>query len=226
MATLTQADLTLKGVLATEISEGHALLMSSLYLSGLLKDASGPEVICVLSCMLEGKDGGKEEGTLDVRQVFGATEAVVAAYGFLQAEARRGMEVEAWHGVPSPTKFWELQTMWMDVAARWTGGQSVPEICAEFDIFEGNLLRGLMKMNTLLTEWMTLASFCEVRRRGSGRARARVQSCTRLDSPSFPLLFFVPHLRAPQHPEVLDKLRDAPQCLLRDIAVTESLYVS
>ena len=62
------------------------------------------------------------------------------------------------------------------------------EICAAHAIFEGNLLRGLMKMSTLLTEWMTLASFCE-------------------------------------HPEVLHRLRDAPAEILRDIAVSESLYV-
>jgi hypothetical protein len=51
----------------------------------------------------------------------------------------------------------------MDVAGRWLAGMSVSEICRDFDIFEGNLLRGLLKISTLLTEWLTLASFCEVR---------------------------------------------------------------
>ena len=50
----------------------------------------------------------------------------------------------------------------MDVAGRWLAGESVSEICSTFVMFEGNLLRGLLKINTLLTEWQTLASFCEV----------------------------------------------------------------
>ena len=78
----------------------------------------------------------------------------------------------------------------MDVAGRWMSGEeTVSQICADFGMFEGNLLRGINKLNNLLTEWTTLASFCE-------------------------------------HPEVLDKLRDTPTQLLRDIAVSESLYVS
>ena len=105
ISSLTQEDLTLKGVLATEISEGHALLMPSLYLSGLLSEATGAEVICALACMLEGKDGGTEEGTLDVREVQGATAAVQAAHAFLTAGAREGMLVEARHGVLTANKY-------------------------------------------------------------------------------------------------------------------------
>jgi hypothetical protein len=76
----------------------------------------------------------------------------------------------------------------MDIAGRWMEGETVTQICQEYGMFEGNLLRGLLKINTILTEWTNLASFCE-------------------------------------HPEVLDRLRDTPQQLLKDIAVSESLYV-
>lgn len=106
LAALTQADLTLKGVLATEISEGHALLMSSLYLSGILREASGKELVILLASMLEEKDGDEDKAP-ELRNVTGASDAVFAAFGFLKAEAQRGMSAEQLIGIPTNPAFCE-----------------------------------------------------------------------------------------------------------------------
>ena len=34
-------------------------------------------------------------------------------------------------------------------------------ICQEYGIFEGNFTRAILKMNNLLDEWSSLATFCQ-----------------------------------------------------------------
>jgi len=52
---LTKESLTERGVLATEINEGHPILMTELYLSGLCADLTQEELIAVLACFMVGR---------------------------------------------------------------------------------------------------------------------------------------------------------------------------
>jgi superfamily II RNA helicase len=54
--TLKNEDLTLKGILATEVNEGHQILMTELYTRELLHTLSGEDIISVLACFQEGKE--------------------------------------------------------------------------------------------------------------------------------------------------------------------------
>lgn len=53
--TITIADLTMKGVLATEVNEGHPILMTELYTQRLLHDVSGNELVAILACFVGDK---------------------------------------------------------------------------------------------------------------------------------------------------------------------------
>jgi superfamily II RNA helicase len=55
-STLTQEDLGLKGLLATEVNEGHPILMTELYVEESLHHLSGEELVAVLSAFQEKKE--------------------------------------------------------------------------------------------------------------------------------------------------------------------------
>jgi superfamily II RNA helicase len=40
-------------------------------------------------------------------------------------------------------------------------GDSVATICAEYGIYEGNLIRSVLKLQNMLDEWKSMATFCE-----------------------------------------------------------------
>jgi superfamily II RNA helicase len=42
---------------------------------------------------------------------------------------------------------------------RWSLGEDAAVLCAEYELFEGNLLRSILKCINLLEEWTALATF-------------------------------------------------------------------
>ena len=72
--------------------------------------------------------------------------------------------------------------------ARWIRGTHASAICAEFNLFEGNFLRAIMKLVHTLDEVQTIAVYC-------------------------------------QHTEYVDLITAIRPAVLRDVALSESLYV-
>jgi superfamily II RNA helicase len=40
-------------------------------------------------------------------------------------------------------------------------GEPAAAICQKYGIYEGNLMRSVLKLNSMLEEWRSMASFCE-----------------------------------------------------------------
>jgi hypothetical protein len=102
--------------------------------------------------------------------------------------AQTGLGIDAKYGVESPQEYWSLATLWVEIGTEWFEGASAAELAVKYEMFEGNLMRGLLKLANILNEWINLATYS-----------ADVA--------------------------MLDRLRDAPFVLLRDIAKPESLYL-
>jgi superfamily II RNA helicase len=51
-----------------------------------------------------------------------------------------------------------LNTTWIEPVWRWLQGATVQDICADYDIYEGNFMRLLSKTVNLLEEWRSLAT--------------------------------------------------------------------
>jgi hypothetical protein len=58
----------------------------------------------------------------------------------------------------APPDYWSLNTMWPAIVARWLDGAPVATLATEFGLFEGNILRGLLKIANLLDEWSAVAT--------------------------------------------------------------------
>jgi antiviral helicase SKI2 len=177
---------TLKGVLATEINEGHSLLITELYTQGALSKLSGEELVLLLSVFQDSPR--QEEHTAE------ETYAVLREYPLLQealgaleriTEDLQKVEEEVGSSVGG---YWETTTQWMAPMARWIRGEHASAICAEFNLFEGNFLRAIMKLVHTLDEVQTIAVYC-------------------------------------QHTEYVDLIAAIRPSVLRDVALSESLYV-
>ena len=40
-------------------------------------------------------------------------------------------------------------------------GDSIAQICAEYGVYEGNLIRTILKLQNMLDEWRAMAEYCE-----------------------------------------------------------------
>jgi superfamily II RNA helicase len=181
--TLKNEDLTLKGILATEVNEGHQILMTELYTRELIHNLTGEDIISVLACFQEEKE--TEESPLidelnlsyDVRCILKKVKEIAQEYQAL--EDRIGYPVQ---------DYWNTSTQMVEPMRRWIEGENASIICQEHGLFEGNFIRSVMKMSNMLDEWLAMATYC-------------------------------------QHTEQIDKILEVRQKIVRDIVVSDSLYL-
>jgi len=148
--------LTPLGIMATEVNEGHPILMSRAFEQGLLKDLSAEEILSVLVAFAQEGDAEMPSvNSLDVPK------EVRAALWRIHSQAEQFQHMEGQVGAPRPPKdsYWDLNTTWVEPIWRWMHDEaSVQDLCADYGFYEGNLIRLLSKTVNLLEEWRSLAT--------------------------------------------------------------------
>ena len=148
-------ELSLKGILATEVNEGHPILLTEFYVSGKWKGLSDEEWVMILSAFLEQReDEGEEIHTMK------GSDAMKERLYVLDRMAKEYEESERkWCG--ERTVGWTCSTIWMEPMRDWLYGSSSAEICQTYGFFEGNFYRSLLKLINLINEVLSMATYCE-----------------------------------------------------------------
>jgi len=180
---LTHDSLTLKGILATEVNEGHALLMTELYVQETLHHLTGNELVAVLASFQEKKET-EDSPSIQELHVSSVVQDAIVSLNRMSSEYQRkedkyGMRTEG---------YWMLSTQLVEPMLRWMEGEHASVICAEYGIFEGNFIRSVMKMANMMDEWLSMATYC-------------------------------------QHVEQVEKIIDVRTRMIRDIVISDSLYL-
>lgn len=163
--------LTPLGIQATEVNEGHNILMPLLAAeTGLMDRLTAEETACVLAGFLREGGGSAADDAPPSLDSAGLRTEALAALDWLDRRAQACQADEDRAGVMSPPEFWNLSSLWVCVTARWLAGAGLTEIATEFGLFEGNVQRGLMWVANLLEEW---AAICELRRDLAALERVR-----------------------------------------------------
>ncbi len=149
--------LTQKGILATEVNEGNPFLMTELYLSGILKGATGQEVVIALSAMYADKEAREKSELIQIRHF---SSPVLESLQFLDNLGHKGEQIDRTVGVHSSEDFWEVAPFWMELVHRWMGGEDAAVLTSTYELYEGNFMRGLLKIANLVNEWISMATFC------------------------------------------------------------------
>jgi superfamily II RNA helicase len=54
-----------------------------------------------------------------------------------------------------------MTTEWMPVIEKWIHGEELSTLCSEFELFEGNMVRILLKLKNIIEEWINMAIYCQ-----------------------------------------------------------------
>jgi superfamily II RNA helicase len=147
---LEERGLTQLGHMATEVNEGHPILMPLAwdYVSKAGLDAK--ELLAFLAVFLgEGENSSPH-----------VPAKVLNCIRELELEAKRCIAVEVKIGAVQPPKatYWDINTAYVNLVWRYVNGETVTQLAADYGIFEGNCIRLLSKMKNLLDEWKVLAT--------------------------------------------------------------------
>ena len=152
----TKDSLTTQGILATELNEADPILISQFYLSPHSMNVSPKDLLVTLAaCITEGKKGDTETSVkeLDVsKDVKDAIYEIGDVWNNMRvSEIKMGAKASDWN----------LSTFWMEIMNRWMDGEAISVICEEYGVYEGNLIRSVLKLQNMLDEWRSMASFCQ-----------------------------------------------------------------
>ena len=136
--------LTKKGILATEINEGHNILFATIFEQGLCSELSQAEQVGFFAAFLEDESDPPETTEIDA---------------FLKKVGGLAASLAAKEKVPSPAGFWKISKSWVGPLMSWVRGGTLEEVCAEHGCYEGNLIRSILKVGNMLEEWRGLATF-------------------------------------------------------------------
>jgi len=150
--------LTEFGILATEVNEANPLLVAKLYESNRLNDASAQEIVSALGSLIVDREASTK--TVHPRSLSPRiSDRVKDTLVEMDSWCQRGLAIDSRHGVKSPEEFWSLTTLWVEIGHDWLDGVSAAELAKRYDIYEGNLMRGLLKLMNIVNEWITIATY-------------------------------------------------------------------
>lgn len=136
-------NLTQKGMNATEINEGNALLISELYEQKAFHTLNLQEILQLLSCFLE-KETKEDVGRSSVEFTKHA-----------EIFCKKIMEVEKKYKIPYHN--WELNFEYIDMIKDLFNNMSIQDICTNYGLFEGNLTRFFLKLLNMIEELKSIA---------------------------------------------------------------------
>jgi len=150
----SKSKLTDLGIAATECNEANCILTPLLV--NVLQKVPATELPIVMAAMLtEGQTSDNVEPP--ALGSHGLSEHTMEALWWLSGKAEECLAAEEVAGITSAANFWKLSLLWVAVVARWQSGMSVPAIATEFGLFEGNVLRGLLRVSNMLEELAAVA---------------------------------------------------------------------
>jgi superfamily II RNA helicase len=156
---VSEGRLTLRGRLASEANEAQPFLMTELFLSlkKNLKHCSAVELLTMLALFL----GESRDDVMPTAPSALAVSDLVKSYLWLMVDvSKECCELERKHGVPIESGrrgYWDINTEWIEPVADWLrGDMSLPELCVQHEIFEGNMMKALLKLSGLLDEFLAM----------------------------------------------------------------------
>jgi superfamily II RNA helicase len=151
----TKDSLTTVGILATELNEADALLISQFYLTPKAKELTPEELLCILAgCIMDGKMDS-ETKLSDIKVPQAVKDSLYDMDDLWNK--LRNMETDQ----KSTHSKWKMSTAWIGPMWDWMNGDAVATICQNYGLYEGNLIRSVLKLQNMLDEWRSMAAFCE-----------------------------------------------------------------
>jgi superfamily II RNA helicase len=142
--------LTQKGVNATEINEGDALLLSQMYEEKEFDNLNQEEILLILSCFLE-----KEE-----KEILSLNTLIISnnLKNILYKSEQFCKKIENTERKYSISfKDWKLNYENIEILTDLFKGRTVGEVCFNYSIMEGNLTRFLLKLLNIVEELKNVA---------------------------------------------------------------------
>jgi superfamily II RNA helicase len=147
-----------QGLLASEANEGQPFMMTELFLQQSKALSLGQKELLTTMALFIGEKKS-DHGQIQNPNNLNVSKPVIDALWSISDFVTKMVAIEKRCGVPYDEKFWGMSLEWVEPIAEWLEGEAIlPELAAKYDLFEGNLMKALMKLSGVLEEFQAMAS--------------------------------------------------------------------
>jgi superfamily II RNA helicase len=135
--------------MASEINEGNPLVMSKMFGRFNLPRS---ELIALLSCFVEGEKT-EDPITVSCLRVPDTLKSALLAVHII------AQDLYDHENPKSRPEYWKVHNYWPEIVYRWMEGDEMGVLCAEYEVYEGNFMKAILKTANIVDEWVTLATY-------------------------------------------------------------------
>ena len=149
--------LTLRGQAATEFNEGQPILCTELAFLGTMNNLDVKEFVTCLACFITESDKGDQAPTVESLEVDDSIKTTLKAISSINNEFYEN----EYSITKVDSNFWDLSLTWIESVWQWLNGGNMSQICSTYGLFEGNFVRVILRLASLVEEWTSVATLLE-----------------------------------------------------------------
>lgn len=151
---ITRDNVTVKGIMAAQVNECNAFILTEIIAQDLLNGLEVEEVVAILGCFIKDVRRTARRGIESIMCTdpvyYTAVKIRDIANNFLQCE--QGLKYNHPDG-----EFWEVCYDYIDPCYRWASGEEIGSILYDLDVYEGNFIRSILKIANIAKDLIGLS---------------------------------------------------------------------
>lgn len=135
------------GFMAANVHTAH-MVMAKVFHDHTFHDLPVPQLVGCLAVFV----GGKDYPVLYDGQELDNIKPLESVFQLMEYYSRRDT---------SPESFWALDASLVDIAIRWYSGEDAFVLCRDYEMYEGDFVKAMLKLQKVIDEWVVLAGISD-----------------------------------------------------------------
>lgn len=155
--TISHTDVSQKGVIAAQINDCNAILLTEMIMNDVFTDLLPEEIVAVLSVFI---DDAKDHEELSIEDIDG-TDAIYNKLTKLNTIINKLQALEAKYNIDNNYEYWKISFNYVDISYGWAIGMNIHELKQYFTtMYEGNFVKNILKINNIVHTLQCLVLLC------------------------------------------------------------------
>jgi|SaaInlStandDraft_3_1057020.scaffolds.fasta_scaffold07660_2 superfamily II RNA helicase len=153
---LNQKDVSPKGIIASQINECNPLILTEALMTDTFKGLGPEELVALMALFIDDHRSGVDKNRTsvnvshDLKMKFHKIENIIEKFITKEKELGINFYLEG---------YWNINYNFVEIALAWVNGTSKEEIFESEEIFEGNFIKNLLKINNMCHD---IACLCKI----------------------------------------------------------------
>lgn len=144
--------LTPLGIIAKEINECNEIILSQIIYNGYLSDLSASEIVALISIFIQESSNNQEEITIESLSISKEFKDRLYEVGELTNNFADKENTMIQKNNIYIFNDWNLNLNSFEAVLKWAKGESFIEVKKNYDSFEGNLIKNILRINNIIRE--------------------------------------------------------------------------